>query len=129
MFDDIKIIFNDDTVGIRNENLNSELVFDTDSKEYSYFFINSFFNKYFSGEDAAVKTNSPINEKYIVLECQADGARFKKQKLWIDIKTVLPAKMEIIDSDNNIAARIVFESFSFNEKIDDSLFILSSDAQ
>lgn len=122
----ISIIFNNNDVSIKNSELKSELNFESNSKEYIYFFVNSFFEKYFSGEDVSVSVDSAINEKYIVLECDTDGYRFKKQKLWIDIKTILPTKMEIYDENGFKAVSIFFDSFKFEKNIDETLFSVSS---
>lgn len=120
--DDLGIIFDKKSVVIKNNVLKSQIAFDSDSMDYYYFFVNSFFEKYFTEQNVTVKTASSDNEKFVVLECETGDKHYKKQKLWINAKNTLPSKMQIFDGNDTLKAEIRFLDFKFVKSVDENIF-------
>ncbi len=82
-----------------------------------YIFINTFFKSYYESEDTVAATSNADKSKTILMECSAVNPTDYAwaMKLWVDTKTVLPKKMQILSRDQSITNEIEFLKFEFKK--------------
>lgn len=80
-----------------------------------YIFVNTFFKSYYESEDTAVVANAKDKSDTFMLECSAVNPTdyVSSMKLWIDTKTVLPQKMQVLGNDENVTCEVNFTKFEF----------------
>ncbi len=90
----------------------------------NYMFLVDFFENYYKGEETAAAVTKDISGEQTVLTSMAAGENEYRfcQKLWIDNKTCLPAKLETFDINNKPVISVVFTEFELNPKINDDVF-------
>lgn len=122
--DGITVLLEEGATTVKNEKVNSEISLSASKDQYLCLFIDSFFKSYYTGETTTVKTAGGLVDKTMMLECNLDDDAHAacKQRLFIDTKTILPVRMEILDETEKVIAEIAFESFKFEKELEDSVF-------
>lgn len=80
-----------------------------------YIFINTFFKSYYESEDTSVSVNGAKKSKTVLLECSALNPTdyITSMKLWVNSKTAMPHKMQVLGSDEKVNTEIIFNKFLF----------------
>ncbi len=110
----ITIIFDGTNLQIENTNLNLKNVYKDYSKvnEYSLSLI-SFIKEYENTNNAEI--NEIDNEKTIKIKLDNQNKYQAYKKLYINKKTNLPSKMEILDVNENITVYILYREIKINK--------------
>lgn len=82
-----------------------------------YIFINTFFKSYYESEDTSLSVGAAKENKSVLLECSAINPTeyITSMKLWVNSKTAMPERMQVIGSDEKVNTEIVFNRFLFEE--------------
>lgn len=64
------------------------------------------------------------NQKYVVIRAEIpDGNAYRKsQILYFDAESSMPCRMEILDSNDNVAVMVTYKDFNYNIKLDEFIF-------
>jgi outer membrane lipoprotein-sorting protein len=89
-------------------------------------FPGHFAKNLFSSENADYQVKKIGSDEYTVIKVEIPGGNNyrKYQVLYIDNKSTVPYKMEILDSNGNTAVTVHYKNFLYNNKIDDKLFTM-----
>lgn len=85
--------------------------------EDMYIFINTFFKSYYESEDTALTVSTADVSDSVLLECSAINPTeyITSMKLWINSKTAIPQKMQILSKDDSVNTEIIFNLFEFEK--------------
>lgn len=83
--------------------------------EDMYIFINTFFKSYYESEDTVLNVNLPEKSELVLLECSTINPTeyISSMKLWLNAKSAMPIKMQILGNDSKVSTEIEFLDFSF----------------
>ncbi|HHX60953.1 MAG TPA: outer membrane lipoprotein carrier protein LolA [Epulopiscium sp.] len=89
-------------------------------------FLGTFVQNYLQSEEVAMAVNKTEGEVTTMLEAVIPGGskHMSTQRLWIDQKTYKPVRMAIYDQGKKETVTIEFTEFTYNPKIDESVFII-----
>jgi outer membrane lipoprotein-sorting protein len=92
--------------------------------EESSMFPGYFARKLLTGETASYDLKRIGPEEYVVIKVDIPGGNNyrKTQVLYIDKSSMLPARMEILNSDGEAAVTVYYRDFIPNPRLDDNLF-------
>lgn len=90
-------------------------------------FIGYFMKNYMTSKESDIKSEMIDDQQLIVITTNIPGGNhyFSKQKLWVDKKELVPVQLHILDQQNNIRFRVIYEDFKFNPKLDEDIFHLN----
>lgn len=96
--------------------------------EESTMFPGCFARNLFSGEKAEYSIVKEENHEYISVKVLMPGSnRYRQmQIMYFDRESIIPKKMEILDSQGNTAVTIYYRDFLYNERIDEKLFLMEN---
>ena len=86
--------------------------------------VNDFFESYYKSEETVVTTYQEGLDGFTILECYLNSKnenRFR-QRLWVDNKTFLPARLETYDTENRPVVTVRFREFDRNCKVEKNEF-------
>lgn len=89
-------------------------------------FIGYFMQNFMKSERTEITREQLNGNWYIVVTTPLPLGNyyFDKQKLWIDIKEMVPVQMHVLDQKGNVRFRVAYEDFEYNPKLEDSLFYI-----
>ncbi len=87
-------------------------------------FVGAFICYFKQLEKAKVDKKKVLDKEYYILELEpaGDNRYMRLQRLWVDASNGTPAKMEILDKDNNTTVLVTYSNFDANTGISDNLF-------
>lgn len=87
-------------------------------------FLGTFVQNYLQSEDVSIEVQNIEESLTTVLEAVIPGGseHMSIQRVWIDQKTSKPVQMSIYNKDNKETVKIEFLEFTYNPKIDPSIF-------
>lgn len=96
--------------------------------EESTMFPGYFAKKLFCGENAEYSIKRIENRDYIAVKVDMPGGNnYRKcQVMYFNRDSAVPVKMEILDSKGNTSVTVYYREFSYNEKVDDKLFLIEN---
>lgn len=94
-------------------------------------FPGHFAKNLFSSEHAIYNDEKDKDGEYISVKVAIPGGnRYRKwQILYFDKETIKPVKMEVLDSEGNIAVAIYYRDFLYNAKLDNKIFLLDEEME
>lgn len=98
------------------------------SKEHNSF-LKTFLINYKKDEKAHVVLDKIIDKDYYIFRCTMEkgNSYFENIELYIDAKTAIPQQLLIYGKNNSKNIEIVYKSFSYNDKLNDSIFEIKID--
>lgn len=89
-------------------------------------FLGTFVKNYLQSEDVSIEVQNMGDALTTVLEAKIPGGsrHMSTQRVWIDQKTFKPIQMSIYNKDNKETVNIEFVEFTYNPKINQSIFEL-----
>lgn len=96
--------------------------------EDSSMFPGYFAKSLFSSEEADYQIKKIGSNEYIAIKTEIPGGNSyrKYQILYLNIKSIMPEMMEVLDSQGNTVIMVYYKDFVYNAKIDDKLFTRES---
>ena len=87
-------------------------------------FLGTFVQNYLQSEDVSIQVQNVEESLTTVLEAIIPGGseHMNTQRVWIDQKTSKPVQMSIYNKDNKETIKIEFLEFTYNPKINQSIF-------
>ncbi|MBM7614263.1 LolA family protein [Alkaliphilus hydrothermalis] len=100
---------------------------DFEQSQEQLMFIGYFMRNLLNSEDSRVEREMIEGKSYGVITTSLPGGSyyFYEQKLWIDLKTLVPSHLHIVDEKGKVRFRVLYEDFVYNPKLEDSLFNLN----
>lgn len=123
------ILFDGKMLWQYNPQLNSRVSLHTpDKPERTQINIFTFLNNMVNSQDVGVESASLDESLYTVFEAKIPGSSkfFSSEKLWVENKTMLPARLEIYDTEGETRVEAAFTNFEYNPEIPDSVFSLDN---
>ena len=94
-------------------------------------FVTSFVKNYLKANNVSVSASSidaggGAKADCTILEADILGEHpyLRSEKLWVDNKSLKPVKLVIYDAEGNERIVVTFETFEYNVKLDDSIFVI-----
>lgn len=119
------IISNNNRCGVFHVGISKPFISENfnDSKEHNSF-LNTFLINYKKDEKAHVVLDKIIDKDYYIFRCAMEkgNSYFENVELYIDAKTAIPQQLLIYGKNNSKNIEIVYKSFSYNDKLNDSIF-------
>lgn len=120
-------IFDGKVISQFNKNIEGKIsVGTTESMERSEILLISFIKNYFSAQDAAVSVSKVANADETMLEAKIPGDHryMAMERLWVNNETLKPVELIIYDEDGVERIIVNYESFEYNVKLEDSVFVI-----
>lgn len=86
--------------------------------------LTTFMKNYESSNEVSVYAGSFNDGGEIILEARIPGEHmyFSSEKLWVDSKTLYPAKLIVYDIDGSERIIVTYKRFEYNVKLEDRIF-------
>ncbi|GAB6085262.1 LolA family protein [Alkaliphilus crotonatoxidans] len=84
-----------------------------------YFMRNLFASEESTLEQRKVETGEQVG---ITTPLPGGGYYFQQQRLWIDVDSLMPQSLEIVDESGMIRFKVEYENFELNPELDDEIF-------
>lgn len=107
------IEYKDDKVIIYNPNNNDSVELESIKDEGHYLFVGDFIENYM--ENKSVVLDLKEDELKMELEIPGDNKYFNKQILYVDNKTKIPYKMEILNNEQKPIFKVTYEDFKYKK--------------
>lgn len=130
--DDVKggvVLFDGKMIWQYNPQIDSKVSLNNpDKPERTQINIFTFLSNMVKSQDVGVESATLDESLYTVFEAKIPGSSkfFSTEKLWVENKTMLPARLEIYDTDLKTRVEAEFKNFQYNPKIEDSIFSLDN---
>lgn len=109
-----KIIeYNKDKILVKNPDINDTVELPNVGKNDQYMFIGDFIKNYLQNEEVTIKLSN--GSLYLETLIPGDNQYFSKQALYINSKTKLPEKMEILDDKDDIRFTVTYKNFEYKK--------------
>ena len=109
-----KIIeYKDDKVIVYNPNNNDKVELQNINNNSHYLFIGDFIKNCMKNESVSLEVTE--NELKIEVEIPGDNKYFNKQILYVNNKTKIPDKMEILDNEQKAIFIVTYEDFKYEK--------------
>lgn len=102
-----------DKIIVKNPDINDTIELPNTGKNDQYMFIGDFIKNYLQNEEVTIKLSK--DSLYLETLIPGDNQYFSKQALYINSKTKLPEKMEILDDKNNTRFTITYKDFEYKK--------------
>lgn len=89
-------------------------------------FLGHFINNFLNTENVKLDKEIIDDKEYILLHTEIPGNHpyFNKERLWFDVKSYYPYRLQVLDKDNNVRVDVKYLNFSYNENIDNKIFTI-----
>ncbi|WP_042277988.1 germination lipoprotein GerS [[Clostridium] dakarense] len=107
------IEYNKDKILVKNPDINDTVELPNVGKNDQYMFIGDFIKNYLQSEEVMIN----LSKGNLCLETSipGDNQYFNKQVLYINSKTKVPEKMEILDDKNDIRFTVTYKDFEYKK--------------
>lgn len=107
------IEYKKDKIVVKNPDINDTIELPNIGENDQYMFIGDFIKNYLQNEEVNIK----LSKGSLCLETliPGDNQYFSKQILYINSKTKLPEKMEILDDKNDIRFTVTYKDFEYKK--------------
>lgn len=107
------IEYKKDKIVVKNPDINDTIELPNIGENNQYMFIGDFIKNYLQNEEVNIK----LSKGSLCLETliPGDNQYFSKQILYINSKTKLPEKMEILDDKNDIRFTVTYKDFEYKK--------------
>ena len=126
----VSVLFDGDIIWLYNPAVKSKIqAAPKDSDKRREIILFTFLkNEGTSGEEASVSAASVDGEKYVVLEARIPGEseEYSSEKLFVDIKSGAPERLEIYNSKGRAHVIEEFDDFEFNPELSGNEFKIAS---
>lgn len=107
------IEYNKDKILVKNPEINDTVELPNAGTNDQYMFIGDFIKNYLQNEEVIIKLSK--GSLYLETLIPGDNQYFSKQVLYINSKTKLPEKMEILDDKNDIRFTVTYKDFEYKK--------------
>ena len=118
-------VFDGEKIFQYNPRIDGKVIMDVpQSKQRDELFLGSFIKNYFNSENVSIAVDNMDEGMTTVLEAviPEGGDYLVTEKLWINNETLDPVQLIIYDKNNNERLVVNYNSFSYNEEINDDIF-------
>lgn len=98
---------------VKNPDIDDTVELPNVGKNDQYMFIGDFIKNYLQNEEVIIKLAK--GSLYLETLIPGDNQYFSKQALYINSKTKLPEKMEILDDKNDIRFTVTYKDFEYKK--------------
>ncbi|WP_353654879.1 germination lipoprotein GerS [Clostridium sp. CCUG 7971] len=107
------IEYNKDKILVKNPEINDTVELPNAGTNDQYMFIGDFIKNYLQNEEVTIKlSKGSLNLETLI---PGDNQYFSKQVLYINSKTKLPEKMEILDDKDDIRFTVTYKDFEYKK--------------
>ncbi|MGX4601492.1 germination lipoprotein GerS [Faecalimicrobium sp. JNUCC 81] len=110
---DKTIEYNKDKILVKNPEINDTVELPNAGTNDQYMFIGDFIKNYLQNEEVTIKLSK--GSLYLETLIPGDNQYFSKQVLYINSKTKLPEKMEILDDKDDIRFTVTYKDFEYKK--------------
>lgn len=107
------IEYKDDKVIVYNPNNNDAVELENIKDDGHYLFVGDFIKNYMENKSAVLDLKD--DELKIEIEIPGDNKYFNKQILYVDNKTKIPYKMEVLNSEQKAIFKVTYEDFKYKK--------------
>lgn len=107
------IEYNKDKILVKNPEINDTVELPNAGTNDQYMFIGDFIKNYLQNEEVTIKLSK--GSLYLETLIPGDNQYFSKQVLYINSKTKLPEKMEILDDKDDIRFTVTYKDFEYKK--------------
>ncbi|SHI69192.1 Outer membrane lipoprotein-sorting protein [Geosporobacter subterraneus DSM 17957] len=97
------------------------------NSEKQNMFLGYFIKNTLETEQVTLNREKINNKVYLVIDTMIPGNHvyFHMEKLWFDIETMEPHRLQVLDSEHRVRIDVRYENFEYNPKLEDNLFRIS----
>lgn len=107
------IEYKDDKVIVYNPNNNDAVELENIKEDGHYLFVGDFIKNYMENKSAVLDLKD--DELKIEIEIPGDNKYFNKQILYVDNKTEIPYKMEVLNNEQKAIFKVTYEDFKYKK--------------
>ena len=107
------IEYKDDKAIVYNPNNNDTVELESIKDDGHYLFVGDFIKNYMENKSAVLDLKE--DELKIEIEIPGDNKYFNKQILYVDNKTKIPYKMEILNNEQKSIFKVTYEDFKYKK--------------